>query len=219
MCVYYRKSVALMIYVDDGIFVSPNQQDINEAYELLSNVYRDAQGATHRAYVMTDEGDLSDYLGVKITKLANGLIKLSQPHLIQQILDDLGMGEKTKSQSTPAVASLKLGRDVNGKQSDDNWHYRSVVGKLNFLEKSTRVDIAYAVHQCARFAADPKESHGAALKRIGRYLAGTRDKGLILRPRNHSFECVVLTLILLATGTESMRTLIQVLRSLALAMC
>jgi hypothetical protein len=100
MCVYYRKSVALMIYVDDGIFVGPNQQDINEAYELLSNVYRDAQGATHRAYVMTDEGDLSDYLGVKITKLANGLIKLSQPHLIQQILDDLGMGEKTKRQSS-----------------------------------------------------------------------------------------------------------------------
>jgi hypothetical protein len=62
---------------------------------------------------------------------------------------------------------------------------------MNFLEKSTRVDIAYAVHQCARFAADPKESHATALKRIGRYLAGTKDKGLILNPRDHSFECFV----------------------------
>jgi hypothetical protein len=30
-----------------------------------------------------------------------------------------------------------------------------------------------------------------ALKRIGRYLAGTMDKGLILNPRSNSFECFV----------------------------
>jgi hypothetical protein len=34
-------------------------------------------------------------------------------------------------------------------------HYRSVVGKLNYLKKSTHPDIAYAVHQCARFSAEP----------------------------------------------------------------
>jgi len=66
-----------------------------------------------------------------------------------------------------------------------------VIGKLNFLEKSTRLDLSYAVHQCARFAADPKQSHGAAVKRIGRYLVGTRDKGIILDPRAHSFDCWV----------------------------
>jgi hypothetical protein len=191
MCVYYRKSVMLMIYVDDGIFIGPNQEDIDEAYVLLSNVYKDKQGVQHRAYVMTDEGDLADYLGVKIDRLPNGLIKLSQPHLIQQILDDLGMNHATKSQPTPAAASVKLSRDPNGLPMQEDWQYSSVVGKMNFLEKSTRVDIAYSVHQCARFAADPKESHAAALKRIGRYLAGTKDKGLILNPRDHSFECYV----------------------------
>jgi hypothetical protein len=56
------------------------------------------------------------------------------------------------------------------------------------LEKSTRLDIAYSVHQCARFSTDPRESHAAAIKRIGRYLLGTRDKGLILNPRDHSFD-------------------------------
>jgi hypothetical protein len=177
--------------VDDGIFIGPNQNDIDEAYNLLSNPYTDKQGVKHRAYVMTDEGDLADYLGVKIDRLPNGLIKLSQPHLIQQILDDLAMNEATKHQPTPAAPTVKLNRDPNGQPYKDDWHYRSVVGKMNFLEKSTRVDIAYSVHQCARFSADPKESHAKALKRIGRYLAGTKDKGLILNPRDHSFECYV----------------------------
>lgn len=191
MCVYYRKSVVLMVYVDDGIFIGPRPDDINEAYALLSKAFTDSNGITHRAYVMTDEGDLADYLGVKIDKLPNGLIKLTQPHLIQQILKDLGMDESTKPQPTPAAPSVKLNRDPHGQPFTEEWHYRSVVGKMNFLEKSTRVDIAYSVHQCARFSADPKESHANALKRIGRYLVGTRDKGLILNPRNKSFECFV----------------------------
>ena len=69
--------------------------------------------------------------------------------------------------------------------------YRSVIGKLNFLEKSTRGDISYPVHQCARFASDPRESHAEAVKRIGRYLMGTKDKGVILDPKVNSFECYV----------------------------
>jgi hypothetical protein len=33
---------------------------------------------------------------------------------------------------------VKLHRDPNGIPHDeDDWHYRSVIGKLNFLEKST----------------------------------------------------------------------------------
>ena len=66
-----------------------------------------------------------------------------------------------------------------------------MIGKLNFLVKSKRLDLSYAVHQCARFAADPKQSHGAAVKRIGRHLASSRGKGIVLDPRPHSFDCWV----------------------------
>jgi hypothetical protein len=63
---------------------------------------------------------------------------------------------------------------------------------LNFLEKSTRPDISYAVHQCARFSQDPKKSHAEAVKRIVRYLKATQDKGLIIDPKpDHSFHCYV----------------------------
>jgi hypothetical protein len=50
------------------------------------------------------------------------------------------------------------------------------------LEKGSRPDIAYAVHQCARFSADPRQEHGNAITSIARYMKGTRDKGLIIKP-------------------------------------
>jgi hypothetical protein len=56
----------------------------------------------------------------------------------------------------------------------------------------TRPDLAFAVHQCARFCNDPKLSHEQALKYLTRYLYGTRTKGLILKPDlTKGFECFV----------------------------
>lgn len=149
MCVYYRKNVSLLLYTDDGIFIGPTQGEIQECYDLLSSPYTDTDGVIWRSFKMTDDGDLSDYLGVKIEELPNGTcIKLSQPHLIKGILDDLGFSaDKTKSKPTPAASTLKINRDLHGEKMDTEWNYRSVIGKLNFLEKSTRPDLAYSVHQ------------------------------------------------------------------------
>jgi Reverse transcriptase (RNA-dependent DNA polymerase) len=36
MCLYYRGQVALLFYVDDGIFLAPRQADIDEAYAALT---------------------------------------------------------------------------------------------------------------------------------------------------------------------------------------
>ena len=140
---------------------------------------------------MTDEGELADYLGVEIKELPNGTIKLSQPHLIQQIIDDMKFKPNTKARSTPAATTVKLGRDLEGVPFNEDWDYRSIIGKLNFLEKSTRCDLSYSVHVAARYASDPKKSHADALKRIVRYLIGTKDKGLILHPHGHTFDCFV----------------------------
>ena len=37
------------------------------------------------------------------------------------------------------------------------------------------------VHQAAKFSSNPKQSHDNAVKRIGKYLKGTADKGLIYK--------------------------------------
>ena len=85
-----------------------------------------------------------------------------------------------------------LQRDLDGAAFDEYWDYRSVIGKLNFLEKSTRPDTAYAVHQqCAQFAANHRKSHAHAIQHICHYLSGTRDKGIILDPKEEDFSVFV----------------------------
>ena len=53
---------------------------------------------------------------------------------------------------------------------------------FNYLAVSTHPDCLFAVHQCTRFTAKPKLSRERAVKRIERYLKGTKKKGLILKP-------------------------------------
>ena len=50
---------------------------------------------------------------------------------------------------------------------DQHFHYFSVIGKLEYSEKSTRLDIAYTVHQYARFSEDTRKPHDEAFKSIG----------------------------------------------------
>ena len=82
-------------------------------------------------------------------KEPDGRFKLSQPHLIAQVLKDLWFDEKTNVKQTPASGGQVLQRELDKPSMAEDFHYRSVVGKVTFLEKLTRPDIAVAVHQCA----------------------------------------------------------------------
>jgi hypothetical protein len=72
-------------------------------------------------------------------------------------LDDLGYNDHTGTKATPVVSAVKLTRDVHGEPFDEDWDNISVIGKLSFVEKSTRLDIAYTVHQFGnhKSASDP----------------------------------------------------------------
>ena len=83
---------------------------------------------------------------------------------------------------TPSVYKEVLQKDENGLDHKQEWSYRSAIGMLNYLAASIRPDILHSVHQCARFTANPKLSHERAVKYIIRYLKGTKDKGVVLKP-------------------------------------
>ena len=171
-CLFFRHNVMFVVYVDDGIFVSPSSENIDKAIQDLKNEGLD----------MDDQGDLKDYLGVNITTLQNGQIKLSQPHLIEQIIEESKLSIDSPTKVIPANSSKIFIPDYDGKEYNGKFNYRSIIGRLNFLEKSTRPDIAYSVHQCARFSANPKVSHGKAIEHIVNYLNGTKEDGIILKP-------------------------------------
>jgi hypothetical protein len=51
---------------------------------------------------LEDQGDIKDYLGVNVKQTANGDIKLTQPHLIKQIVNKLKLPLQSAGHSTPA---------------------------------------------------------------------------------------------------------------------
>ena len=70
----------------------------------------------------------------------------------------------------PAVTTNLLHKDSDSPDMTLDFRYCSVIGKLNFLEKSTHPDISISVHRCARLSESPKRSHAEAVKHIGCYL-------------------------------------------------
>ena len=170
-CAFFRGNVIFIVYVDDGIFASPDNKAIDLAILELK-----------QHFDLEDQGDITDYLGVNVEYLKNGDIKLTQPHLINQIVTEARISKRSVGRSTPAASTKILQRIRHAPSFDNRFNYRRLVGKLNFLEKSTRPDIAYATHQVARFCEDPNAEHGEAIEHIAKYLRDTSDQGLILRP-------------------------------------
>lgn len=67
---------------------------------------------------------------------------------------------------TPATSD-PLHVDKDGKVFDKTWRYDSIIGMLMYLASNTCPDIAYAVHQAARFTHNPCRSHvNGRIKRI-----------------------------------------------------
>ena len=79
----------------------------------------------------------------------------------------------------------QLEPDLHGKPVDQKL-YRSMTGSLLYLTTS-RPDIMFSVCMCARYQANPKESHEKAVKRILRYLRYTPCFGLWY-PKGAHFE-------------------------------
>ncbi|GJR70517.1 hypothetical protein Tco_0016582 [Tanacetum coccineum] len=83
------------------------------------------------------------------------------------------------------VSPNNLGHDLSGKAVNET-QYRGMIGSLMYLIAS-RPDIQFSTCLCARYQANPKESHLIAVKRSFRYLKSTPSLGLWY-PKCSSFD-------------------------------
>lgn len=176
-CLFISSTVILVLYVDDCCIFSRNPNDIDK---LLKSFDDDGDEFN---WEMTIEGSVTEFLGIEMTPVndTNGW-KLTQRGLIDKVLDTTGLTD-CNSNSTPTSSDGKpLGKDADGEPFNEEWNYASVVGMLLYLASNSRPDLAFSVHQAARFTHNPKASHGNAIKHICRYLKGTLTDGLILQP-------------------------------------
>jgi hypothetical protein len=147
------------VYVDDLIICGPDSKCIAEFKQQMMKLFS-----------MSDLGLLSYYLGMEV-KQKPGEITICQSAYAEKIVESCGMkgcnpvdtlmDQETKL--TPGKSELIL----------DATRYRSVVGSLRYLV-NTRPDLAYSVGMVSRFMKTPNTEHWAAIKRIIRYVAGTK---------------------------------------------
>ena len=153
-------------------------------------MYRDQQAVDKLATDMRNEqmlfqvkSDVAGYLGVLIDRRPDGYIIMKQEGLTKRVVEALFLNNNSTAATivrTPDTAYLRI--DEEGEPGIGIYNYASVVGMLNYLQGHSRIDITFAVSQFARYVHAPNWSHELALERIGHYLKGTSDKGLVLRP-------------------------------------
>ena len=78
-CLYYCGKVMYALYIEDSILGAPIRKELEAAIKAI----QDAK------LQITLEGDLADFLGVKIERKGTNEITFTQPHLIDDILNDL----------------------------------------------------------------------------------------------------------------------------------
>ena len=85
----------------------------------------------------SEESDLEDTLGVHIEQKKDGSIQLTQPHHNDQILKDLRLidNDNVSTKPKPVSSSKLLSKHSKSEDFDKSVDYRSVMGKLNYLEK------------------------------------------------------------------------------------
>jgi len=151
------------IYVDDIIFGATLDSLAHEFAEEMKQEFE-----------MSMIGELNYFLGLQVKQTIEGIF-ISQSKYAKDLVKRFGLDGKSRAR-IPMSTSVKISSDLAGKPVDPSL-YRSMIGSLLYLTAS-RPDIAFSVGVCARFQANPKESHITAVKCIIRWYS--RETNLVV---------------------------------------
>ena len=155
--------IVAQVYVDDIIFGLTKDELAHGFSKLMQTEFE-----------MSMIGELTHFLGLQIHQQDSGIF-LSQSKYAKNLVKKFVL-ESASFVKTPMSPNVKLIVDLLGKSVDPSL-YKSMIGSLLYLTAS-RPDISYSVGVCARYQANPKESHMTALKRIVKYVKTTAEFGV-----------------------------------------
>ncbi|KAK3894704.1 hypothetical protein Pcinc_001550 [Petrolisthes cinctipes] len=169
-CIYVNleEFFIVAVYVDAIILACNCDDNVRKVKDSLASQFK-----------LKDLSELQYFLGVKVVQnTVKGQIWIGQPLYIENILKKFGM-EDSKPVETPVDPNQKVCKVTDECTIFDKEQYQSAVGSLLYLSVKTRPDIAYAVNSVTRYSTKPTSQHWKAVKRIMRYLKGTRDLGIL----------------------------------------
>ncbi|CAI5531361.1 unnamed protein product [Closterium sp. Naga37s-1] len=164
----------VLVYVDDLVFATADT-------EGLAHVKSELQ----KRHTCTDLGELTSYLGLRITRdRAQRIITLTRSHMVQQVLQRFRF-TYSSPQSTPLPTGHSLSAPPSDESVEPSGPYPELVGCLMYLMTCTRPDLAYPLNILARYVAPGRhrKEHMDAAKKVLRYLCRTSGMGLVLGGR------------------------------------
>jgi hypothetical protein len=134
----------ILVYVDDLIVASQSLELRDQIVDMIS-----------RRFNTTDEGDLSEYLGVSIRfdyKDDRKKCHFDQSKYIEKKLKEFGMSD-CRGAVTPLTRGVKFTNQEPIGRID--FPYRQMLGSIIHAMNWTRPDLAYDVNMLSRYAASP----------------------------------------------------------------
>ena len=136
-CLFMKKYIVCVIYVDDTIVAGPDPKAIED---IISSLGIPKEEQRH-LFELRDEGEVGDFLGIRIEKTGSSTFTLTQSGLINKVIKTAGM-EICNSAKTPYLIKA-LGKDETGEIFNESWEYATIVGMLIFISTNSRPYIAY----------------------------------------------------------------------------
>ena len=143
--------LVVQVYVDDIIFGLTNISMCEDFAKVMQGEFK-----------MSHMRELTYFLGLQIKQLKDGIF-INQAKYIKELLKKYNL-ENAKSISTPMAVNTKLDFDEKD-NSVDQKQFRGMIDSLLHLTAS-KPDIHFSVCLCAKFQANPKESHLSVVKII-----------------------------------------------------
>ena len=172
-CLYYKHSAdsitLIVLYVDDLLIAGNDRSVVDQVKDEFKDRFK-----------MKDLGVASEFLGIQIYRdRPNRTLHVTQSSYIDKVLERFRMAD-AKPVSTPMeVSSSKISSATSDLQElAQDVPYRQAIGSLMYLMIGTRPDIGYAVGKLSQYCEKPLKSHWSSVKRVLRYIKGTRNVGI-----------------------------------------
>ncbi|KAL7480534.1 hypothetical protein ACHAW6_006222 [Cyclotella cf. meneghiniana] len=127
VCVFYGEDVIFIVYVDDGIFLGQSDDQITGIIKDLTDIGLEVE----------DQGHPANYVGTNVKRLQDGSFTFSQKTLINAIIYDVSLTPSDHTKPIPAKCTQRLHGFLDSPPFKQDWNYRSVVGKLNYLAQTS----------------------------------------------------------------------------------
>jgi hypothetical protein len=168
----------------DALIVAVDVDDLTMAGNTKASIQR-FKNELRTTFKIKDLGNLHWLLGIEVKRdRESRTISFSQRAYIERIIERFNL-QDANPLSTPLDPHHRLSlaqSPSTARHFEDmrNVPYREAIGSLMYAAQGTRPDISFAVSFLSQFMQNPGRPHWEAVKRIFRYLKGTKNVCLVI---------------------------------------